>query len=130
MMITPRHSAALVLLLAGCQDGTRAEPDRRAGGGSGDPIPLTRLAQDSSAYTRHSGIGSPRQAVVRDSAGWRQLWEEIHATVTPVPELPEVEVISSSCVPAPPSASVGISTFWRCSCASSPAFPGSSLRPA
>ncbi len=39
----------------------------------------------------HSGLAEPRREVVRDEAGWARLWTDIHAGVTPVPPLPEVD---------------------------------------
>jgi protease stability complex PrcB-like protein len=91
-MTTFQHAiTALVLLLLGCQGEDHAAPVRTSSGTAGTPVPITRYGSDSSAYTLNSGIGSPREEVVRDSAAWHRLWEEIHATTTPVPDLPQVD---------------------------------------
>jgi hypothetical protein len=37
------------------------------------------------------GIETPRRKVIRDEAAWAELWSEIHRTVEPVPERPEVD---------------------------------------
>ena len=86
-----RLLAASALVLLGCQGEDHAAPVRSSSGSAGTPVPITRYGSDSSAYTLVSGIALPREGVVRDSAAWRRLWDEIHATTTPVPDLPPVD---------------------------------------
>lgn len=91
-MISSRLLLALpFLLLAACQAEDHADPGRNLGGNQGTEVPLTRFSASARGFVQYSGIRAPRQGVVRDSTGWRQLWDEIHANATPAPELPPVD---------------------------------------
>lgn len=52
---------------------------------------LTRWRSDSIAYALYSGVTTPQDLVIRDSADWRALWQLIHANQEPVPPLPDVD---------------------------------------
>jgi hypothetical protein len=55
------------------------------------PLTLTRLGADSTAFALYSGVLAPVNVVVRDAAGWSALWQTIHATIDPMPPLPDVD---------------------------------------
>jgi hypothetical protein len=55
------------------------------------PIPLIRFRPDSIAFAQYSGISEARNFVIRDAAGWNDLWQRIYATQTPVPPMPDVD---------------------------------------
>jgi hypothetical protein len=81
-----------LLLVAACQVEDHADPGKTQGGGSqGSEVRLTRFGTTPRAFINYSAIREARQAVVRDSSGWRQLWEEIHANTSPAPELPPID---------------------------------------
>ena len=58
---------------------------------SGTAVTLTRFRTDSYAFAFNSGITSPLNVVVRDPAAWSELWQNIHAPMTPAPPLPVVD---------------------------------------
>lgn len=92
--MTPHHRllAAPIFCLLACQGGGTSAPgpgDR--GTLPGAAVPLTRFSDDSFAYTFYSGITSRQAFVIRDQAAWSELWQNIHATTTPAPPLPEVD---------------------------------------
>jgi hypothetical protein len=80
---------SLVAVLA-CRNGATPSADQ---GLSQPPasLALTRFRSDSVAFAQYSGVRSPATLVVRDAAAWAQLWEEIHATVEPKPDLPAID---------------------------------------
>lgn len=55
------------------------------------PIPLTRFSSDSTAFAQYSGVMQAENLVIRDAAAWSDLWQQIHATVTPMPPVPAVD---------------------------------------
>jgi len=92
--MTPRHYrlAFPILCLLACQDGETSDPGQGSPGTlSGTAVPITRFTSDSFAYTFNSGITSRKEVVIRDQAAWSELWQNIHATMTPAPPLPEVD---------------------------------------
>jgi len=91
----PHHfslPAVTLLALAACATADMPAPeDGSIAPLDGTPITLTRLRGDPFAYAFYSGLRDPAQLVIRDAAAWDQLWQRIHATMTPVPELPSVD---------------------------------------
>lgn len=85
-------SALTLLSLAACAGGdTPAPDDGPIAPFDGTPIQLTRFRADSFAYAFFSGLRTPEHFIIRDAAAWEDLWQRIHATMTPAPDLPSVD---------------------------------------
>ncbi len=81
-----------LLLILACQAGDAPAPDSGSPTPlAGTPIPLTRFGADSFAFAFYTGLRIPANLVVRDAGAWAQLWQNVHALVTPVPPLPAVD---------------------------------------
>jgi hypothetical protein len=77
-----RLAAALVLAATvPWTPAAAADPDT-----GGEPIEFAVVAAAG-----NSGVSEPLRQAVRDPAAWRQVWERIHATVSPTPALPEID---------------------------------------
>lgn len=87
----PLLAVSLVVLIA-CQRGDAPVPDPGPIAPlTGTPIALTRFGTDSTAFALYSGVREPANPMIRDAAAWSELWQSIHATMVPVPPLPEVD---------------------------------------
>ncbi len=82
---------ALVLGLAACRSPGDPAAHTSLTSSSAASLALTRLRSDSIAFAVYSGITSPTDLVVRDSAGWSTLWQLVHANQDPVPPLPAID---------------------------------------
>ncbi len=86
------HLLLPVVTLLACQGGELPAPGPGTPGTrAGNAVPLTRFRDDSFAYSLSSGVTSAQQLVIRDPVAWSSLWQQIHATETPVPPLPDVD---------------------------------------
>lgn len=83
--------AVPLLCLAACQsvDVPASNPDLK--NPPAVTLTLTRLRTDSMAFALYSGVSAPENVVVRDAAAWSALWQNIHATIDPIPPLPDVD---------------------------------------
>jgi DNA-binding transcriptional LysR family regulator len=87
--------AAVVILLVGCRDPSRPEPEPLG-------ARLSVWVPDQSAVLAHERI-SPSYSwhvVARDSASWRRLWEQAFHGWQPIPPRPSVEFDSSMVIMA------------------------------
>jgi hypothetical protein len=87
------HHSLIVPLTAvlGCQGADAPAPGSELTPLDRVSVPLTRFRADSFSYTHSSGLNEHGYQVITDEATWNQLWQEIHATTTPVPPIPGVD---------------------------------------
>jgi hypothetical protein len=82
--------AALLVVIPACADSSYPT-DQREAIGDGDAIPLVRFTGSSLAFSVFSGIADPERRVVADAHDWAALWQRIHAGVSPMPPMPDVD---------------------------------------
>jgi carotenoid cleavage dioxygenase-like enzyme len=77
-------SIGLVALIAGCGGSDVTQPP-------GTPLSVVRLRSEPYSFSYYSGLNKPARLVIRDAIAWRTVWNQIYATQTPVPSLPEID---------------------------------------
>jgi hypothetical protein len=91
MRHTETRCGLLVAALAACSGGAPIP-----GADASTPV-VTRI--DSGAVVLATGagqgVGDPTRAVIRDSASWRDFWNQANAMIEPVPALPPVNLADS-----------------------------------
>lgn len=88
--IPPFTFVPLVFGLA-CQSGDAPAPGSGLTPSDGVTIPLTRFRAESVSYAHSSGLNAHGYQVIRDPDAWSTLWQRIHATTTPAPEMPAID---------------------------------------
>jgi hypothetical protein len=82
---TPILLAALVL--AACEP----VPDTPVTEMTASPLPVVRLAADSTTFAITSGYETPATLVIRDSTAWAAAWATLHGEADPHPALPTLD---------------------------------------
>lgn len=55
------------------------------------PISLIRFRTDSIGFAQYSGITQAQNFVIKDAAGWNDLWQRIYANLNPMPAVPTID---------------------------------------
>jgi hypothetical protein len=79
-----RFIGGLALAGTGCTQPHAPDP-------SATVVPVTRLRAEPYSFTFYSGLVDPQRLIVRDAAGWQQVWSAIWRNQSPPPPLPNID---------------------------------------